>query len=419
MTPFDVPLHGSLSMKYRLRWNSDDRDQDLYEYLALDAGDPAADRVTAHAFVRLTEDIDGNRDHEGAYAYDSITDTFDHSTNGRLYFAYLDVRLDSFDLVRIGRQDLIETPVSLYFDGASLTSKPIQGAANLQFGAYGGIPVHLFESSTDGDSLVGAHGRFSPWDGAALRLDAIHVRDQYLFGRQADTLYGLGVRQAVATVVHLEYQQNFLSGENRDLLARAALFEPEWDLRAQVSYYRLVQTQKVVVTEFDYFFSVGGQYYPYSQGRILLSKGFGPHFVVEAGGDLRELENDDQEAVFNREFHRYYVTPSLSGWPMAKLTCSVTGEAWDVRHEDNGDLRTMGADLTYRCSATCRAAAGTRYELYKYDYLANEERDRVRTYWIAIKWAAAKDLGLDTTYEYEDGELDDHRTLKVGATLTF
>mgnify|MGYP001608172595 CR=1 FL=1 len=87
---FGTPLHGSISARFRSRWNSDESDKDLYEYLTLDYGEVAKDRVTAHLFLRAEEDLDGDRGVNGYFSFDSIHDTYDSNLQARLYYAHLD-----------------------------------------------------------------------------------------------------------------------------------------------------------------------------------------------------------------------------------------------------------------------------------------------------------------------------------------
>ncbi|MBI2899767.1 MAG: hypothetical protein HYY17_06255, partial [Planctomycetes bacterium] len=72
---FGVPIHGALSLKYRVRWGGGETDNDLYQHLSTDIGDPDRDKLTGHLFFRASEDLDGNTPFDGFYPFDEITDT--------------------------------------------------------------------------------------------------------------------------------------------------------------------------------------------------------------------------------------------------------------------------------------------------------------------------------------------------------
>ncbi|MBI4564686.1 MAG: hypothetical protein HY716_08370 [Planctomycetes bacterium] len=417
---FGIPVSGTFSTKYRGRWTSEDRDQDLFHYLSVDFGDPARQDVTGHLLLRATQDVDGDRNPDEFFAFTDITNTFSNRNNGRLYYAYLDVtHAGPLDLARAGRQFLYETPALFYFDGFRLDSKPCAEVKNLQVGLYGGVPVHMYESSAGGDLLAGAYLEAQPWKGAKARVDYARIRDDYLFGTQRDDLWGASLRQSLGEILILHGQYTRLEAESRDLLLRANFYERSLDLRVDLSWYHLYNSQKILSIETDFFFSSAFDYFPYDQARLLVAKGVGEYLVVQGGVDVRELDDDAKEATFNREFRRFYLTPVFSNWPVPGLSLSLTGEAWEVPGTDNGDIRTGGFDVSHAYSPQLKLSAGVAYALFKYDFFANLERERVRTVYGKITYKDLNGFKLDVAYELEHDSLDDFRTLKVGAAYSF
>lgn len=411
-----VPLTGWLSTRYRIRWTERDRDQDLYETLALDYGKPERDRVTAHFLGRVTADLDSHRDRNGLYVFDSITDTFEDRFNARLYHLYADIhRLDPLDIIRVGRQTNYETPVVAYFDGARVETEDL-GALRFRAGAYGGVPVHLFESSRGGDAEAGAFVQARPWQAGRLRIDWMHAEDKSALGTQSNNLWGFGFWQGLGDYIELHTLYTRLEDSSRDLLVRGTFQQPAWDLRFQASYYGLLQTQRDLSLEFDPFYAAALDYHPYHQFRLVGSKGFGEHVAVDAGTDIRWLRRAWDEGAFNREFERYFITPSLRDLPWEGLTLSLTGEVWDSRGRD---ILTLGADLTQKCTDAFKFSVGSAYALYKYDYYLNRERDNVRTYYLKAVYKLGKDLRFEAGYEFEDDSFEDYQVFKSGVTWSF
>lgn len=416
---FGIPVHGTLSMKYRARWNVGDSDHDLYEYLSADFGKPLG-TVTGHLFLRATEDVGGFGNTRGYYPFDGITDTYGSLFNARFYYGYVDVnRVGPTELIRVGRQFLHETPVRFYVDGLRVESKPLEKAWGLHGGLYGGLPVHLFEGTPRGDFILGAYAEATiPWTGARARLDYTHIQDDTILGNERDDLIGFGLRQAIGEKLFLQGQYNWLNGKSRDLLLRANFYEPAWDLRLDASFYELIEPQRELSIDLDYFFTALFEYKQYGQGRLVAAKGVGEHLVLQAGAEVRELLFDD-DGPLNREFRHFWLTPVVSNWLLPGLSFSVTGEIWEVPGTDNGDVYSAGFDVTHRCSEKIKVSAGTSYALYKYDYFSAIEREHVRTVYGKVSYAPRKDLKFDVAYEFERSGIDDFHVLKFGAGYSF
>lgn len=410
-----IPVHGSVAAKYRFRSSNDSSDHDLYEYVAADFG-KSEGTLTGHLFLRATEDLDG---HENGYsALNGITESYS-SFNARFYYGHLDVhRWGPAELIRAGRQLTVETPLSFHFDGLRVDSKPLDKDLALQFGAYGGIPVHLYESSPSGDWIAGGYAQCRPWEAARFRLDYVHVRDDYLFGTQNDNLIGVGMWQSLDHLL-LQAQYTMLDSQSRDVLARATYYRPEADLRVELSYYQLFKTQHVESVDLDYYAFAAQDYFPYIQGRLLAAKGFGEHFLIQGGIDWRELRDADDQGTYNHAFRRFYLTPTVTGLLLPGLSISLTGEVWEVPKTDNGDFVTFGLDVTHRCTPEIKISAGTAYALYKFDYFNNAEQEDVRTIYLKAVYAQKKGLRLDLGYDFEFDDVDTFHTLKFGAGWVF
>ncbi|HUT53668.1 MAG TPA: hypothetical protein VM658_09770 [bacterium] len=414
-----MDLSGFLTTRYRLRATANARDQDLYQYLGLDLGNPLSSKVSAHLLTRGTVDLDGHQNERGYYVFDSITDTYDSQYNGRIYYAYADVnRIPGMEVVRLGRQLIYDAPVVLYLDGARAETAENKDLMGLKFGAYGGLPVHLYEPDPEGNAMYGALAQLRPWPGAKVRLDWTHADNKYLYGAENDDFYGLGWWQTVNERCRFNVNYTRLEDKDRDLRAGAVYYNPAKDVLIQVRYYELLEPQKIYAIDFDPFYAPLGEYAPYWQVSALIYKGLGDKYGVEAGVDGRKLKEANDESKFNHEFLHYYVTLLLNNAAREGWQASVTGEVWDSY--TNEDLvQTYGADLTYKSPKKMKFSVGTDYSLYKFDFYLDTEQEQVRTYYARLRYSLTDNFKADLQYRYEDGEFDDFNWLEIGATYEF
>jgi hypothetical protein len=309
---------------------------------------------------------------------------------------------------------LYDTPVVVWVAGGWAETEDLT-ELKIRVGAYGGLPVHFYESSPEGDLIAGGYAQVRPWEGGRVRADYMYVDDEYYFGEHQNELIGVGAWQDLFDRVQLHALYTWLEQESRDVLVRATYREPDIDLLVQASWYRLFQTQEQYAIEFDPFYNSTLEYDPYDQFRGLVSKGFGDHFVVDGGADARRLRNSRDEGPYNHEYERYFVTPSMKDLPWKGLSVSVTGEFWN----SDDDIWSWGADVTQKLNDQLKGSVGTYYSLYKYDYYANEERDDVRTLYLRLRYRLATGVRVDGGYEYEHSDLDTIHTMRLGLIWEF
>jgi hypothetical protein len=98
------------------------------------------------------------------------------------------------------------------------------------------------------------------------------------------------------------------------------------------------------------------------------------------------------------------------------LTLAVTGDYWT---SNGSDANSMGFDLTREFSQTFRGSFGSYYQLYKNDFLLDEERQDVRTYYVAGRYKPEKRLTWGLGFEHEDSDVGDFDTLTARSTWNF
>jgi hypothetical protein len=406
-------VRGQLVSRYWLRWTGDETDNDIYETLSLDIGDPDRHAVTGHLQGRLSADLDGGT---GSQPFASLHDSFDGRLTGHLYHAYADLhRVPGFALVRAGRQLIHDAPELAFFDGLRGETEEFGGIAG-QLGVYGGASARLYEASPRGDWMTGLYLQGRPWSGGRLRLDWMHLEDETLLGPHADDLLGAGVWQSVGERIRLEGQYTRIEDRDRDVRTRAYYTDAASELLVQVSYYQLLRTQRELVVELDPFFSALQELFPYRQIGLLASKGLWQRLDVQVGVDLRRVSDQDDIGQFNRDYDRWFTTLTVRDVLADGLSVGITADHWN---SDAQDVRTWGADAGYRLDAALDLSAGTYYSLYKFDLLLNRERDDVRTYYARLRYKTSRSVTLDLSYEIEDDDFDLYHTLRMGMSWRF
>ncbi|MBN2209701.1 MAG: hypothetical protein JW759_10460 [Candidatus Coatesbacteria bacterium] len=429
----ELPVHGFYSMGARLRFTGGESDLDAFSCLGLDVGDPYRDGITAHLLARSSMDIHRVRDGKDYYLFHGIDDTYRRTAtirdgdktyevrqNTRLYYGYVDLHRSGYvESIRLGRQLIYDTPEVAYFDGASLLTSEFASLKSLQFCVYGGVPVHEYESSASGDSLLGAFAQAKLWPGGKAQLSFMHAEDRTESGEFEDDHLAASLWQSIGEQVSLHARYARLSDSDGDVTARVTLVEPLSDFSVQASYYQLFQEEVRSAIEFDPYCSALGELRPFWDARLLVQKGFSEHLTAEAGFEFRRLKERAEESTFNHEFVRYSATLTLADLPIEGLSLSLNGDCWDTRRPSGGDNWTVGGDIDYGIGEKLKASLGTAYSLYKYDYDTEQERDDVRTYYAGVKFWPIKMLMLGLSYDVEDDDFKLYHTLKGELKVTF
>ncbi len=411
-------VHGSFGLRFVERTTGGTHDTDIYGLLETSIGDAAKDEVTGYVLARAAWDLDKNSNQD---LYGGLEDTYSNSVHSNLYEAYADFHENGFSLLRIGRQQLDDTPEYVRFDGVAIETAP-DGSARQQYGAYLGQSDYEYESSSSGNKVVGGYFKVRPWEGGKLRLDALHIENgvqqgESQLGSENNDLYAARLGQQFGKEVHVEGAYSVLEEKPRDLDLRATWVRPESGWLVNFWYHELLRTQEFLVEEFDPYYATLTQYEPFRQARVLASKSFEAGYDVTAGLDGRKLKNSDDEGDFNHEFTRYFLTETTHDFVTKDLDFSVTGELWDGN--DNTEYATWGVDLTRKWTKAVRMSLGSFYALYKNDFLLNEDRQDVRDYYLTMRYLVDKTLTWSLGIDHEVSDVDNFDTLTAKATWRF
>jgi hypothetical protein len=399
-------LSGLLLTRYRGRFTGDESDHDLYQTLDLTVTDPAG-RFTGALLARAAWDVDG-RDAGEDEEFFGLLDTYDHAFEPQLYHAYVDWKVDSLALLRFGRQPLYETPVTVFLDGVRADVATRDHRA--QAGVYAGAGEHMYESSNDGDVVLGTFAAARAWKGSELRADWMRLEDARLGVDHENDLFGLALSQDLVhgeDLGRLDARFTSLETSGRDLRLTGNWLDGEGAFSVRGSYYRLLQTQKSLAAPLDPFSDTLFELFPYDQLGVSATKDW-ERVGLLAGSDVRRVREDSDEGTYNRDFERYFVTGTLRDTLPVDL--SLTGELWDASEDE---YETWGASLARAFPEGWDAVIGSYYSLYEYDLLSGDERDHVRTTYIDLRWKRSASQRWTLRYELERNDFDDFHELRL------
>lgn len=401
---------GMLWTRYRARHGAGSSDQDLVARLSLDFGNETRDPYTVHVAGRLWADLDG-RDPNNAF--NGLNQSFGNDFNGLLYSAHVDAhQLPHLDLARLGRQDLVETPVPVTLDGLRLDSERM-GPAKVMFSAYGGVPVHYFEATSSGDAAYGLASEFVPWQDARLRLDWMSLHDEYLALDHDDEVLGARWWQELRGV-SLHGLHTWVDGKPRDLQVGARATTDSL-ITITIDYRELLTTQRAQVNELDPYYEMMAEYRPYRQLDASVNTDLGDNLTWNVGSSVRRLSDQSEAGTYNREFERVYTDVDIHAFGVNGLSFSIGGDYWNAQGEG---FQTFRGDVEYRPDANVRVILGTGYDLFRYDSFANTERVHVRSIYLQTDYRLSARTRLDAAYEYDRDDLDEFHLFRLGVTWT-
>lgn len=434
---FDFPVTGSILNRYRMRTGGGDRDDDLSQFVTMDIGDPTRHLATAHIDARVNEDLNRHGTGTRSDLFTDLLDTYNSPVNARVYSAYVDFnKVPGLERMRVGRQWEYDTPEILQFDGLRFDTKPLECAKNLQFSLYGGVPIHHFEPSAEGDWLAGFAAEAQPWKGGKLRFDYIHIDDdlsdfnakstdpliQSLFlntGLRRDDLCSLSFWQKFKSPdVRVNGHFSIIDGEARDAQIRTTYANNAQRLQVSGSYSIWWAPQTELVTEFDPYFETLRGLKPYNTGNLVVSKGWCEWLWMDVNATSRRLIENNSEAQFNREFNRYMFTLQTRDALKKGLKLSVTASRWEgMGHAP--DTTQVGGEVSYEWKKHLETSAGSDYALYKYDFFNQVEHDQVRSYYFRQRWKPARWAKMDAKYEFEQAQKINYHTFTLQFRFDF
>lgn len=410
--PLDA-LGGTVSARYRYRRTSDVDDSDLYAYAQLHHGDPGEDPVTFSMSGRASYDMDHDRGGDGFHPFDSLDDTHDGGVTARLYTAYADFhKLREGLELRVGRQQLDEMPEALPLDGGRIQMSHAETAL---LGLYAGLPVNLFESSTEEDATYGGWIEWLPRENPRLRVDYLHLRDETAFGLFEDDLFALSAEERFGSI-RSTARYTVLEGESRDAALRAGAANAKSTLLLDLDLRYSFKRQQAHAYALDPYSLFLIELEPYVQTTLRGSQGFTDPLFVDASITNREMVEDDDETTYNHEFTRWSLTPRTQDWPAKNVSIATSIDFWQ---SSASDFWTVSGDASWKRSDSMTLSAGSSYSLYDIDTMTGQEREDVRTVYGRMKLKLDDSLTLDLRASWEENDIDEYTTVEMGVRHAF
>jgi hypothetical protein len=408
---------GDITVRARGRYTEDDADTDLYQHFRVRYRREDAPGWSASMHLRLSEDLDGIADSSDFFVFDSVDDTYDTAILSRLYHLYAHYHAPGgvLDYVRIGRQDVTAGEI-FHVDGATVSLRPSPcGSARLF--AFGGIPSHLYESTIDGDWIVGVGGSFSPWRGASVEASDVYLEDHSeIYGTPTANLFTVEMAQRFANGgLRAGYQH--LDEEARKAWGSFDWFVPRWAASFRGTLHVQILSEEEQAYDIDPYYAILLDLQPYWDLGLSASKELGRCASVEAGVQLRRLFEDDDEGAFNHEFTRVYGTLATQHRPWYGLGLAVTGEWWSA--EDTEDVVAAGFEVDYRPGGRWRWTAGMDYALYRTDLYAAEERYDSYGWYLRARYDPSPRWHLDGRLRVDTDDFDTYLTVDLAALWEF
>jgi hypothetical protein len=407
---------------YKLKAAGSNTDNDLQSLFSLDIGDPYADKITGALQIGGYFDLDGKKSDS---RLTGIYDTFTSDAVGRVYYGYFDIK-DAGPIYKFrgGRQYNHEFE-SLHFDGASFETSP---EYILVLKAYGGIPVHMYENQWGknwGDWLVGGALEYNPVSKFKARADYVQIKDKFSAfspgaGNQDDGLLGASLWYDPTQFLSLYGKFTSFTSQVRDASFEMMLKWVEKNFQIKYRFYSLIKAYSFKVTDLDGF-SFAGDYEPYYEMMISLSKGFGNNFAVDTGYSKRSLVDFQSSSAFNHGYDRVFFTLSSFDIPLKLSSLSLTLDYY--RGRDNS-LKNNYYGTSFFISQgfidkRIEASIGTAYYLYRYNLFAGDESSDVQTYYARVEARIFKPLKAKISYEFEDNDFANFHTFSTGFSWQF
>jgi hypothetical protein len=409
---------GSITLRGRGRYTGDDSDNDLYQYFRVRYRREDVAGWSGSMHLRISEDLEGDGSNGSFYVFDSVDDTYESPVISRLYHLYANHRWASgpVEQVRIGRQDVTAGDL-FHVDGVHALFRP-SDCSTVRLYAFAGVPTHLYESSIDGDWIVGAGATFDPWRGATVEVSDVYLEDESgIYGTPTANLATIQLSQRLREWgnLHLGYQH--LDEHPRVAWGSLDVFAPRWDATFRGAFRSQLHSEKEEAYDIDPYYAILLDLEPYWEATLSASKGLGRIWSIEAGGQVRRLYDEDDQGDFNHDFTRAYATLAARDWPRCGWGVALTGEWWHT--EDDEDVAAAGFEVDWRPSPRWRASAGLDYALYRTDVYAAEERYDSWGWFVRARYRPSPRWEYSGSVRLETDDFDEYLTVDLAARWEF
>jgi len=412
-------FEGFARLGYKLRYtreysDSTEEDQDIRGILSLSLRD--REKKPKHSINLLGSfniDTDGSPG-GGTGPFRDANSSYRSSANAMLYSAYVE---SSFSKTRlfIGRQSVYRGE-SLDFDGIRAEHR---AGKNLNLSLYGGIPSNFWESSPESDHFGGGGVEVGIPKKYSLRTDYIHIRDKKTYepGKPAakDNLIIISGKYRRFKPLDIYCLYSTVNGNERRALFRAKWIDKKNRLLINASVIRQHVMLADYSTEISPFVFVLAEYSPYYRYKLMMLKGLGSRFEIEAGADLRSLIESDDEGMLNHSYERYYAGVHFKKLLKKKLDLTLMAEKWNTL-SGNHITAIEGLAKLY-AGRKLIFRIGSDFSKYIYDYNFDEERENVYSAFARADYKVSRTSTIRFKYSFNRDDREDYNLFELSLIL--
>lgn len=401
-------VSGNFRTQYEGRWAEGEDDHDMYEYLRFKTTDFYNHKVTITGSGRFTEDLDGHESKDGTFR--DISDSYNRSYNGRLYYLYADVKNPVVEnsSLRMGRQYQYSVETIL-FDGA----KYEQRIGPVSTYAFGGMRASQY-TSTYYDTVAGSGASIRPFMDTQTNLDYVRIIDD----NYIDDEVGFTLWQRICEELDFSGRYTLLNTMPKDFLVKLSWDKIDWDANAQLSYFRFLHSIAEQSNNISPFYQILGTFEPFDLVSLTGYKGLGEKFGISSGLEHRSVIDNEDKNNFNGDYNRTFLSFVVNNLLLPQSHVTFTVEYWDTKGSDHGS--DLGIDFDKKIGKL-DLGAGSGYSLYKYNYDGSsdleslldseytkdiEQKINVRTFYMRAKYLLTKqsDVSMRWSSEISDTE---------------
>jgi hypothetical protein len=346
-----------------------------------------------------------------------LPDTRNHATRAFLYGAYVEAPVMSKDLmVRIGRQE-IHKENALYFDGARVEFRPLNSLSGV---AYAGIPVRFYESSRSGDLLLGAGLKWRIERNLSLGYDQMFFRDHNppadpsITARNDLSILSANWNRDQHTM--LRGSASWLDGEPRRAELSVFLNYPERGWWTKLHIRRQNDYGEVVSTDLSPFAVTLSDVAPYWSGGLEFHRNLTDDVDLGVGYQGRQVIEDEDIGVFNREYSRWFGTLTGQNVIRADVEAGVRADLW---YSDDADIVAGGAFAAYEPYRGERFEVGTEFSMYRFDVFTGREYLDDRQIYGRMRYPISESTALRLRIARDKSQFGTDLLLQVAFTLEF
>lgn len=423
--------HGFFRTNFRSRFLNSAEDYDIVTVLGATFGDPSRegmDEVTAAILLSSVFNLNNNAGGLAA-PLPSPADARGDPVYFEARYAWVRIKdVIAKDMhVMLGRIEL-EDFVGPTYDGINLQFD-FEPQVSLQL--FGGAPFYSYEERRGDDWMAGLRFQWRPMNQWRMEYDFVYLRDYDPQLGLRDDLFQ-AIRWWFASDVFLaEFEYQMRDDKARQLDLYMLYYNPDAEVELQGRVIWWFETERGVAPAASFFYSLAfpenqlaefpsfaTTVHPYWHFLLKAAKLFGREWRLEAGMNLRVLEQGRDRSVFNHDWVQLYFKVEADS-PFGVKGLFATAEFGYYVAEGWNESINAGGEIGWQIPKKFRVSAGTRYDMYVFDLLIPQEDEDVQTWFLGVDWRPTDWMRLQLRGEYATTNAGDLWAARLGLIFSF